>query len=55
MTGSVFDGEDLVQDALFEAYRKIDQFDDTRPVSPWFFPLRPQPMHEFPAAQGTAG
>jgi hypothetical protein len=31
MTGSVLDGEDIVQDALFEAYRKLDQFDDTRP------------------------
>src|SRR4030081_771675 len=37
MTGSVLDGEDLVQDALFEAYRKIDQFDDSRPLSPWLF------------------
>ena len=37
MTGSVFDGEDIVQDALFEAYRKLDQFDDTRPFSPWLF------------------
>jgi RNA polymerase sigma-70 factor (ECF subfamily) len=32
----VLDGEDIVQDALFEAYRKLDQFDDTRPLSPWF-------------------
>jgi RNA polymerase sigma-70 factor (ECF subfamily) len=37
MTGSVLDGEDLVQDALFEAYRKLDQFDDSRPVAPWIF------------------
>jgi RNA polymerase sigma-70 factor (ECF subfamily) len=37
MTGSVLDGEDLVQDALFEAYRKLDQFDDSRPLSPWLF------------------
>jgi hypothetical protein len=22
---------------LFEAYRKLDQFDDTRPLSPWLF------------------
>ena len=29
MTGSVLDGEDVVQDALFEAYRKLDTFDDT--------------------------
>src|SRR6266581_2024393 len=37
MTGSALDGEDLVQDALFEAYRKLDQFDDSRPLSPWLF------------------
>jgi RNA polymerase sigma-70 factor (ECF subfamily) len=37
MTGSVMDGEDVVQDALFEAYRKLDQFDDSRPLSPWLF------------------
>jgi RNA polymerase sigma-70 factor, ECF subfamily len=37
MTGSVMDGEDVVQEALFEAYRKIDKFDDTRPLKPWLF------------------
>lgn len=37
MTGSALDGEDLVQDALFEAYRKLDQFDDSHPLSPWLF------------------
>lgn len=37
MTGSVLDGEDVVQDALFEAYRKLNQFDDSRPVAPWLF------------------
>jgi RNA polymerase sigma-70 factor (ECF subfamily) len=37
MTGSVLDGEDVVQDALFEAYRKLDQYDDSRPLSPWLF------------------
>jgi RNA polymerase sigma-70 factor, ECF subfamily len=37
MTGSVMDGEDVVQEALFEAYRKLDQFDDSRPVKPWLF------------------
>jgi len=34
MTGSVMDGEDVVQEALFEAYRKLDQFDDRRPLKP---------------------
>src|SRR3954467_4419325 len=37
MTGSVTDGEDVVQEALFEAYRKLDQFDESRPLKPWLF------------------
>src|SRR5260221_1842930 len=37
MTGSVLDGEDIVQDALFQAYRKLDAFDDARPLAPWLF------------------
>jgi RNA polymerase sigma-70 factor (ECF subfamily) len=37
MTGSVLDGEDVVQDALFQAYRRLDTFDDARPLGPWLF------------------
>lgn len=37
MTGSVMDGEDVVQEALFEAYRKLDKFDDSRALKPWLF------------------
>ena len=37
MTGSLSDGEDVMQEALFEAYRKLDQFDDSRPLGPWLF------------------
>jgi RNA polymerase sigma-70 factor, ECF subfamily len=37
MTGSVMDGEDVVQEALFETYRKLDKFDDSRPLKPWLF------------------
>ena len=37
MTGSVMDGEDVVQEALFEAYRKLDQFDQSRLLKPWLF------------------
>ena len=37
MTGSVMDGEDVVQEALFEAYRKLEQFDQSRPLKPWLF------------------
>jgi RNA polymerase sigma-70 factor (ECF subfamily) len=37
MTGSTLDGEDVVQDALFDAYRRLDTYDDTRPIGPWLF------------------
>ena len=37
MTGSVMDGEDVVQEALFEAYRKLDKYDGSRPLKPWLF------------------
>src|SRR5260221_6736738 len=37
MTGSVMDGEDVLQAALCEAYRKLDQYDDSRPLTPWLF------------------
>jgi DNA-directed RNA polymerase specialized sigma24 family protein len=39
MTGSVMDGEDVVQEALFQAYRKLDTFDDARPLKPWLFQI----------------
>jgi RNA polymerase sigma-70 factor (ECF subfamily) len=31
------DGEDLVQESLFQAYRKLENFDDSRPLGPWLF------------------
>jgi len=37
MTGSVTDGEDLVQEALFEAYRNLEKYDESRPLKPWLF------------------
>lgn len=37
MTGSVMDGEDVVQEALVHAYRKLDTFDESRPLKPWLF------------------
>ncbi len=37
MLGSVMDGEDAVQEALFEAWRKLGQYDETRPLKPWLF------------------
>ena len=37
MTGSVFDGEDVMQETLFEAYRKIEALDDPSALRPWLF------------------
>ncbi|MFT3923240.1 MAG: sigma-70 family RNA polymerase sigma factor [Myxococcales bacterium] len=37
MTGSVLDGEEVMQEALFQAYRKLDTFDAERALSPWLF------------------
>jgi RNA polymerase sigma-70 factor (ECF subfamily) len=37
MTGSVLDGEDVVQDALFQAYRKLESFDENLSLGPWLF------------------
>ena len=37
MTGSTVDGEDVVQDALFDAYRRLETYDDSRPIGPWLF------------------
>jgi len=33
------DGEDVIQDALFHAYRKLDTFDDKRALTPWLFQI----------------
>lgn len=37
MVGSITDGEDVVQDALFRAYRSLDTYDESRPLAPWLF------------------
>jgi RNA polymerase sigma-70 factor (ECF subfamily) len=37
MLGSTLDGEDVVQDALFDAYRRLDGYDDSRAIGPWLF------------------
>jgi RNA polymerase sigma-70 factor (ECF subfamily) len=39
MVGSVLDGEDVVQEALFQAYRRLDTFDDSQPLAPWLFKI----------------
>src|SRR6202007_2735724 len=52
-TGSVMDGEDVVQDALFEAYRKLDQYDDSRPLTPWLFRIAHNRCIEFLRRRGV--
>jgi len=37
MTGSAMDAEDVMQEALFEAYQKLEQFDNSRALKPWLF------------------
>jgi RNA polymerase sigma-70 factor (ECF subfamily) len=37
MTGSLLDGEDVMQEALFEAYRKLDQLEEPAALRPWLF------------------
>ena len=37
MTGSVLDGEDVMQDVLFEAYRKLDYLEDGQDIRQWLF------------------
>ena len=44
MTGSVMDGEDVVQEALFQAYRRLATFDETRPLKPWLFQIASMPL-----------
>lgn len=37
MTGSVFDGEDIVQDTLAKAYYALGQMSEPPPLRPWLF------------------
>ena len=37
MTGSALDGEDVMQETIFEAYLKLGSFDASRPLAPWLF------------------
>ncbi len=53
MTGSVLDGEDIVQEALFQAYRKLDSFDDRRPLSPWLFRIAHNRCIDFLRSRGV--
>ena len=53
MTGSVADGEDLVQEALFDAYRRLDAFDQGRPFAPWLFRIAHHRCVDFPRRRGV--
>ena len=53
MTGSTLDGEDLVQDALFDAYRRLDTYDDSRPIDRLWRATSPQPLPESENEENT--
>src|SRR5258708_9179933 len=53
MTGSITDGEDVVQDALFRAYRSLDTFDDSRPLAPGLFPIAHNQCIDFLRRRGV--
>ena len=53
MVGSVLDGEDIVQDALFQAYRKLDSFDDTKSLGPWLFRIAHNQCIDFLRRRGV--
>ena len=53
MTGSVMDGEDVVQETLFEAYRKLEQFDNSRSLGPWLFGIAHNRCIDFLRKRGT--
>jgi RNA polymerase sigma-70 factor, ECF subfamily len=53
MTGSVLEGEDVVQEALFQAYRSLDTFDDARPMAPWLFRIAHNRCIDFLRQRGT--
>lgn len=53
MTGSVADGEDVVQEALFHAYRRLESFDEARPLKPWLFRIAHNRCVDFLRARGV--
>lgn len=53
MTGSVTDGEDVVQNALFQAYRRLDTFEDGRPLTPWLFRIAHNQCIDFLRKRGV--
>src|SRR5215470_17784398 len=55
MTGSIMDGEDVVQEALIEAYRKLDKYDESRPLKPWLFRIAHNRSIDFLRRKGVRG
>src|SRR5580692_8983979 len=53
MAGSIIDGEDVVQDAIFRAYRSLDTFDDSRPLTPWLFRIAHNQCIDFLRRRGV--
>src|SRR5258706_13028757 len=53
MTGSITDGADVVQDALFRAYRSLETFDDSRPLVPWLFRIAHNQCIDFVLRRGV--
>jgi RNA polymerase sigma-70 factor (ECF subfamily) len=53
MTGSAMDGEDIVQDALIQAYRKLETFDEGRPLKPWLFRIAHNKCIDFLRKRGV--
>ena len=49
------DGEDVVQEALIEAYRKLEQFDESRPLKPWLFRIAHNRCIDFLRRKGVPG
>src|SRR5260370_42684181 len=52
-TVSITDGADVVQDALFRAYRSLDTFDDSRPLAPWLFHIAQNHCIDFLRRRGV--
>jgi len=53
MTGSVADGEDVVQEALFQAYRRLESYDGARPIKPWLFRIAHNRCIDFLRSRGV--
>jgi RNA polymerase sigma-70 factor, ECF subfamily len=53
MTGSITDGEDVVQDALFRAYRSLETWDESRSLVPWLFRIAHNQCIDFLRSRGV--